>query len=282
MWAHPSWVGRYLASGKGRELADYATWCNAVEGNTTFYAAPSPATIARWAEQAPADFRFAFKVPRTITHEQRLQPSAHRDLAAFLRLIEPLGERVGPVQLQLPPSFGPSQVGTLIEFVRRLPRSQRWIVELRHQGFFDGGAAHRQLDEALAALDIGRVVLDTRALYSVPADSDAAIEERRTKPALPIVTDVMGEAPLVRMIGADDVGATSAGASVWVPNVQRWLAEGRTPYVFIHQPENRRSPELARSFHAQVAAAVSGLAPLPTPIEHRAPPPALFDPDPTS
>jgi uncharacterized protein YecE (DUF72 family) len=98
-----------------------------------------------------------------------------------LRLIEPLGERVGPVQLQLPPSFGPAQVGTLIEFVRRLPRSQRWVVELRHQGFLDGGTTRRQLDEALAALDIGRVVLDTRALYSVPADSDAADEERRTK-----------------------------------------------------------------------------------------------------
>jgi len=266
MWAHPPWVGHYLSPGnKGRELADYATWCNAVEGNTTFYGIPSERTVARWAEQAPPDFRFAFKVPRTVTHEQRLRDGAHRDVARFLKAIEPLGDRIGPVQIQLPPSFGPESVAILADFVVGLPTSHRWVAELRHPGFFDGGVAHRRTDEALVAADVGRVVLDTRPLYAASPRSDASFDERRTKPMLPIVTDVMGVEPIVRVIGSDDADATIDGASAWSDQVVDWLGEGHRPFVFLHQPENLYSPALARRFHAVVADRVTDLAPLPEP-----------------
>jgi uncharacterized protein YecE (DUF72 family) len=266
MWAHPPWVGRYLSPGnKGRELADYAGWCNAVEGNTTFYGIPSPTTVARWAEQAPADFRFAFKVPRTVTHEQRLRRDAHRDVARFLRAIEPLGERVGPIQLQLPPSFGPESLPALTDFVVGLPTTHRWVTELRHRGFFDGGDVHRRLDGALAAAGIGRVVLDTRPLYRTPSSSEASVGERRTKPNLPIVTDVMGEEPVVRVIGSDDPDDTIDGAAAWVDHVVDWLGDGHRPFVFLHQPENLGSPSLARRFHALVADRIAVMATLPTP-----------------
>lgn len=266
MWAHPPWTGRYLSPGrKGRELAEYATWCNAVEGNTTFYAEPSPSTVARWAEQAPDDFRFAFKVPRTVTHDRRLRGDAHRDVASFLRAIAPLGARVGPVQLQLPPSFGPESLDVLARFVVGLPTSHRWVVELRHPAFFDGGDVHRRVDSVLAAAGVGRVVLDSGSLHASDERSDAADTERRTKPRLPITTEVMGDEPVVRVIGPDDVDANADGLAAWIPKVAEWLTEGRRPYVFAHQPENRRSPELARELHAKVARAVPGLAPLPTP-----------------
>ena len=267
MWAHPPWVGRYLSAGnKGRELADYATWCNAVEGNTTFYGIPSERTVARWTEQAPPDFRFAFKVPRTVTHEQRLRPGAHRDVAGFLQAIEPLGDRIGPVQLQLPPSFGPESVAVLSDFVVGLPTSHRWVVELRHPAFFDGGETHARLDERLRAAEIGRVVLDTRPLYDTPAESDAAVDEQRSKPRLPIRTDLMGDEPIVRVIGSDDVDRTLAGMTSWVPDTVRWLGEGRRPYVFAHQPENLVSPEIARRFHGVVAREIEDLDQLPEPI----------------
>jgi uncharacterized protein YecE (DUF72 family) len=267
MWAHAPWVGRFLSpSNRGNELAEYSGWCNAVEGNTTFYATPRATTIERWAKQSPTDFRFAFKVPRTITHELRLHGHAARELAVFLRAIEPLGERVGPVQLQLPPSFGPDQLATLRTFVVQLPSSHRWVVELRHPGFFDRGGAHRAVDELLADAAMGRVVLDTRPLYATSPRTDAAVDERRTKPKLPVAIDVMGDEPVVRVIGSDDPEVTFEGLLAWVPPVLEWLAEGRRPYVFVHQPENLDSPALARRFHAAVAAVVADLGPLPTPI----------------
>ncbi len=268
MWAHPPWVGKFLSAGnRGRELAEYARWCNAVEGNTTFYAVPAARTVARWAEQAPADFRFAFKLPRHITHELRLRgDAAATALVEFLEAIEPLGECVGPVQLQLPPSFGPDMLAVLRTFVGRLPQSHRWVVELRHPGFFDGGATHRAVDEVLGTAGVGRVVLDTRPLYASLPISDAAVDERRTKPRLPVLTDTMGASPIVRVIGSDDLDDTADGLRAWIPQLADWIAQGREPYVFVHQPENLESPALARMIHAEVAAVVEGLAVLPTPL----------------
>lgn len=266
MWAHQSWVGRFLSPGRrGEELAEYATWCNAVEGNTTFYAEPSPSTVARWAEQAPRDFRFAFKVPRTITHERRLRDGAHREVASFLRALAPLGERVGPVQIQLPPSFGPESLPALAAFVVGLPTERTWVVELRHPAYFDGGPTHRAVDELFGEVGIGRVVLDTRPLYLSPPGSTASSEERRTKPRLPIAADMVGAAPVVRVIGADDPEVTFGGLTAWLPQITTWLHEGRAPYLFVHQPENLDSPSIARRIHAAASAVIPGLAPLAEP-----------------
>ena len=268
MWAHPPWIGRFLSPGnRGRELAEYARWCNAVEGNTTFYAVPPERTMAKWADQAPDDFRFAFKVPRHITHELRLRGGdAARSLDTFLTAIEPLGERVGPIQIQLPPSFGPDSCAVLRSFVDRLPASRTWVVELRHPAFFDGGPAHRAVDDVLGEAGVGRVVLDTRPLYALAPQTDAAVDERRTKPRLPVVTDLMGPSPIVRVIGSDDLDGTADGLRTWVPLLVEWIKDGREPYLFVHQPENLESPALARRIHAEVAAIVDGLAPLASPL----------------
>lgn len=267
MWAHPPWLGRFLSPGnRGRELAEYARWCNAVEGNTTFYGTPSDRTVAKWSEQAPPDFRFAFKVPRQVTHELRLRgDDAVRALGGFLDAIEPLGERVGPVQVQLPPSFGPESFETLRTFVGRLSSSRRWVIEFRHAGYFTGTTL-RAVDEFLTGAGIGRVVLDTQPLFAASPRSEAALEERRSKPRLPVVTDAMGPLPVVRVIGSDDIDATIDGLRAWIPQLVAWIADGREPYLFVHQPENLESPSIARTIHAEVAALIDGLAPLSTPL----------------
>ncbi len=269
MWAHRPWVGRFYPTGTkpGTELPLYVQWCNAVEGNTTFYAEPAPATIAKWHEQTPDDFRFAFKLPRTITHDKRLRDVA-AEMRSFLDAIEPLGPRIGPIQVQLPTSFGPLDLEALLAFLRRLPADLVWSIELRHTSFFDGSKAQRRVDEFCNDRSIGRVVLDTRPLRAVPAVSDAAIDEQRKKPALPITLEAVGSHPIIRVIGGDTIDGVDGvmeGLLAWVPQVATWLSEGREPYVFVHQPENLESPGLARAFHAAVAERVPGLAPLADP-----------------
>lgn len=266
MWAHRPWVGRFYPAGlrSGGELPYYSTWCNAVEGNTTFYAAPTAATVARWADQTPDDFRFAFKLPRTITHDKRLRDVA-TEVRGFIDLLEPLGERVGPLQVQLPRSFGPESLDDLLAFIRRLPRDLRWVIELRHPAYFDETVARHAVDDLCRERGVGRVVLDTRPLYAADATSEAAVEERRTKPRLPVLLDAVGPHPVIRVIGQDSPEGTLDGLRVWVDQVVGWLAEGREPHVFVHQPENLESPALARAFHAAVADRVPDLAPLPTP-----------------
>ena len=74
MWAHRPWVGRFYPRGtkSGTELALSAQWCTAVEGNTTFHAQPTAATVDKEREQTSDNFRFAFKLRRTVTHNKRL------------------------------------------------------------------------------------------------------------------------------------------------------------------------------------------------------------------
>ena len=86
-------------------LARYATRLNAVEINSSFYRPHKAATYARWAQTVPADFRFAVKVPKTITHEKRLK-DAEALLDAFLGECTALGKKLGPLLVQLPPSLG--------------------------------------------------------------------------------------------------------------------------------------------------------------------------------
>jgi uncharacterized protein YecE (DUF72 family) len=166
----------------------------------------------------------------------------------------------------LPPSFGPEALGTLARFVSGLSAEHRWTVELRHRAFFDGGAPHRAADRVFGEANVGRVVLDTRALYAEPPRTEAAVEERRAKPRLPVVVDSVGSTPIVRVIGSDDPDRTFDGLAAWIPQVVTWLHAGVEPFVFVHQPENLESPALARRLHAAVADAVADLAPLSTPI----------------
>lgn len=266
MWAHQPWIGRYLSAGnKGRELAEYSLWCNAVEGNTTFYAEPNERTVARWADQAHDDFRFVFKLPRTITHQHRLQ-ATDALVSSLLDRIEPLGERIGPLLVQLPPSFGPESMSTLRSFVATLPTAFDWVIELRHAGFFGTSGSQQAVDELLAEHDVGRAVLDTRPLYAASPRSDASLEERRTKPKLPVHSDQVGRFPIIRIIGEDGRDGTLDGLRAWIPDIVKWIGEGREPFLFVHQPENLDSPLLARAIHAEVSASVPLLTPLPDPI----------------
>jgi uncharacterized protein YecE (DUF72 family) len=258
MWSHPAWPRHR------RQLATYATWCNAVEGNTTFYGVPSASTVTSWAEQAPADFRFVFKFPRPITHERRLRDTG-RDVAEFLDAVAPLGERVWTVTAQLPASFGPPALGTLVAFLATLPTGFRYAVEVRHPRFFDGSPAARALGRALADHGVEWVGFDTTTLFASAPTSDGEREAWSNKPRLPRHIETITDRPIVRYIGRDDAAATAAGWAPWLPVVAGWLAEGRRPTVFVHTPDNADALALARAFHADVARLVPPLAPLPEP-----------------
>lgn len=88
----------------GSHLQRYAARLDAVEINSSFYRAHLPATYARWACSVPEHFRFAVKLPRLITHELRLE-GCEVVLDAFLGQCRQLGDRLGCLLVQLPPSL---------------------------------------------------------------------------------------------------------------------------------------------------------------------------------
>lgn len=275
MWTHAAWQGRELPHPlpPPERLRAYAQWCNAVEGNTTFYATPSADTVRSWAKQTGPDFRFLLKLPRTITHERRLADFAD-PLRAFLAAIEPLGPRAHALWVQLPPSFAPGDLGALAGFLRGLPGDHRYAVEVRHRAFFVDPRWEQRLERTLGEVGAEWVTFDTTVLYATAPTSAAEREAWTKKPRLPRRTRALTANPVVRYIGRDDPELTAAGWRPWLDTVTDWLREGRSPTVFIHTPDNADALVLARRFHAEVRARLPQLEALAEVVP--AEPPTLF------
>lgn len=275
MWTHKPWQGRFLQHSlpADERLRSYASWCNAVEGNTTFYATPAKNTVASWARQTDPDFRFVIKLPKSITHERRLN-GIDEELRVFLDAIEPLGPRAHALWLQLPGSFAPIDVPALASFLRRLPDSYRYAVEVRHRAFFDEPRSTRLLEGALTAAAAEWIPFDTTAFFQSPPTSDAERDTWTKKPRMPRRSLALTDRPIVRYLGRDATAQTVDGWRHWIDVVTEWLRDGRSPTVFIHTPDNADALMLARRFHDDVRARLPKLEALPQPIPVE--PPTLF------
>ncbi len=268
MWTHPAWPGRSLSRVRGRNaLASYAAALPAVEGNTTFYGLPTPENAQRWAESTPDDFRFMFKLPRTITHQRKLR-NTEELVAEFFDVLEPCLSRMSPVLVQLPSAFGPESLDVLESFLREAPDVVRYAVEVRHPSFFEDRDRERRLNDLLFSVGVDRVMFDARAVFAGPCITAAEREAFSNKPNLPVRAVSTADSPVVRFIGQSAPEANPPFWQPWVGTVSRWLAEGKSPTVFIHTPDNSDAVDLARKFHEEVRAVAEGVEPLaPSPRE---------------
>jgi uncharacterized protein YecE (DUF72 family) len=139
----------------GSILERYARRFPAVEINSSFYRPHRPTTYARWGACVPAAFRFAVKIPKRITHELRLV-AAEPVLDAFLAEATCLGERLGPLLVQLPPSFA---------YDARVARS--FFESLRAR--FDGCVVFEPRHATWFTTDVERLLVELR-IARVAAD----------------------------------------------------------------------------------------------------------------
>jgi uncharacterized protein YecE (DUF72 family) len=137
-WAYPDWIGNFYPPGCKQEhyLPFYAEVFDTVELDTTFYHPPKPTIVRSWARHTPESFRFSAKVPQAITHAARLA-SMSEQMQEFARALEPLGERMGPLLVQMPAEFERDQgtVGVLDRFLAATPATVRVAVEFRHRSW---------------------------------------------------------------------------------------------------------------------------------------------------
>ena len=250
-WSHPAWPGQLLGVGArpAEHLAHYAQVFNTVEGNTTFYASPTPDTVRRWADAVPPQFRFSFKFPKEISHQSDLV-SAGKQVADFITLLGPLHGQLGLLKLQLPARFGPAGLPRLAAFFEGLPPDFTYALEVRHPDFFAKGEAERALNRLLMDKGINRIMLDSRPLFSVPASlaakNAALVDAQGKKPRLPVHLLATANSPVVRLIGLPHPEDNHPFLPSWLPHWKQWLAEGKDLYLFIHTADNARAPELAR------------------------------------
>lgn len=258
-WNEPAWRGSFYPADvrPADTLEHYARVFNAVEGNTTFYARPSVATLQLWAERMPGHFRFCAKLPRDISHEGDLRDRIGAT-GEFLRLLEPLGARVAPLLLQLPASFGPQRLGELADWLDTF--SHRAIaVEVRNAAFFARGEEEKALNRLLHARGVERICLDSRALFACESDDPAVLHAQSKKPRVPVRPTAFSASPQVRFIGGPDLDANQRYLDPWLDKVADWIGEGLVPHVFLHTPDNHLAAAQAQRFHAGLMSRLPGL-----------------------
>jgi uncharacterized protein YecE (DUF72 family) len=136
-FSYDEWHGRFYPVGLPAEkrLHHYASRLRSVEINNTFYQMPKVPLLEAWRDAVSEDFRFALKVPRRITHSQRLRESSE-SLGYFLTVASALGHNLGPVLFQLPP-FLRKDAPLLADFLALLPSTLLAAFEFRHPSWFD-------------------------------------------------------------------------------------------------------------------------------------------------
>jgi uncharacterized protein YecE (DUF72 family) len=156
------WEGTFYPAGlKPRDyITHYATHFDTVEVDATFYRIPAPSTVRGWRDRTPDGFLFALKAPQVITHEKVLA-GAEADLKQFLAVADILEEKLGPILFQFPyfnrKAFARLEdfLARLVPFLEKLPRGQRFAVEIRNKNWLAEPltAALRKRGVALALVD---------------------------------------------------------------------------------------------------------------------------------
>ena len=131
-YSYPAWRGTFYPEklAPAAMLAYYGEQLPAVEINNTFYRMPRRDVVETWARSVPESFRFAVKVSQRITHRKRLV-GVEDDLDHLLVQLEPLGARLGPLLVQLPPNL-PADLERLERFLAHLAGRARPAFEFRH------------------------------------------------------------------------------------------------------------------------------------------------------
>jgi uncharacterized protein YecE (DUF72 family) len=159
-WSYADWEGTLYPEGipSGSRLAEYAKHYATVEIDSTFYGTPRRSTVEKWREIVPEGFLFAAKFPREVTHEQNLV-DAEVETENFVRTMAELGDRLGPLLIQLPPSFAVEGIGVLEDFLKGLPEGYRYAVEVRHRSWLGSDLPEmlRERSVALTLIDYPRM-----------------------------------------------------------------------------------------------------------------------------
>ena len=130
-WSYPSWRGEFYPA-KARPadfLRHYSERLPSVELNTSFYQLPAEEQFRAWAEQTPPEFRFAVKLSRRITHFGGLD-----GVGTFCERVQALGDRLGPVLIQFPPTR-PRDDGLLRLLLDSLDPELEYAFEFRHESW---------------------------------------------------------------------------------------------------------------------------------------------------
>jgi uncharacterized protein YecE (DUF72 family) len=209
-WDYPAWKGGFYPATLPRKnwLEYYTATFDTAEINATFYRLPTQASVARWREASPPDFRFAWKASRFVTHMKRLR-DAGDSLERVLAPMRALGSKLGPALFQLPPSLK-LDLPRLRDFLAVLPPGLQCVVEFRDPSWYVD-----PVYETLGAHGAGFCISDH---HHAPAPWVATSD----------LAYVRGHGPDGRYAGAYD----DATLSAWAERLADWRSAGRAVFAY--------------------------------------------------
>ena len=256
----PAWSSRDFAkkvypkgTKAGDYLARYAERFWTVELNATFHRLPDVRTVEGWRDATPEMFRFCPKLHRQVT--EKLDPDLGR---RFADVVGHFGPRLGPMLLQLAPSFAPKRLADLDAFLRAL-EGRAVAVELRNRAWFEHGRLGDEVFALLAERGATAVITDTAGRRDVCHGS------------------LTSRIAFVRFQGNQLHPSDSARLDAWTARFAAWVQRGvESIYLFVHQPEDTLTPEtlalLAERVHATCD--LPALPPAPSKSETKSAPAA--------
>ncbi len=267
-WTYPAWRGTFYPEGlpHRRELEHVSRRLNSLEVNGSFYSLQRPSSYRTWAATVPADFVFALKGSRYLTHMKKLA-DPYAGLATFFASgLLALGPQLGPILWQLPPTMVYDRE-RLDAFLRVLPRTAGQAAELA-RGHDEKLTGDRVLTETQHPAHPLRHALEVRHdSFRTPGLVDLLHEHRvalvlADNPGLwPVLEEDTADFRYVRLHGHDDLyasGYDEPALAAWAAKVRSWVAAGDAVYVYCDNDAKVRAPYDAMGLMAQLGIVPAG------------------------
>jgi uncharacterized protein YecE (DUF72 family) len=225
-WRYPPWRKQFYPEGlrQADELTYLASKLNSVEINGTFYALQRPESFQRWYQQTPADFRFAVKGARYITHMKRLADVDAALANVFASGPLALGDKLGPFLWQLPPNmtFEPDRVSNFLDL---LPRTGTEAVELarRHEERMEGRTWLRcdGVERIRHAIEVRHDSFRNATFASLLRDHNVALVLADTAGRWPVLREDTADFRYLRLHGDKELYISGYGDKA----LKRWARE---------------------------------------------------------
>lgn len=247
-WTYAPWRGTFFPADlkQREELAYAARQVPSIEINGTFYSLQRPSSYASWANQVPANFVFAVKGPRYVTHIRRLKdvtvPLANFFASGVLRL----GARLGPVLWQLPPSFR-FDAERLAGFFALLPRDTRAAAALarRHDARLKESWTRvvGPVRRIRHALEVRHKSFENAEFVALLRRHRIALVVADTAGKWPFMEDVTADFVYARLHGDEELyvsGYTDAALRTWARRIRAWQRGDNPAGAKLHAPRATR------------------------------------------
>jgi uncharacterized protein YecE (DUF72 family) len=174
-WSYKEWEKIFYPDSKTPKLSFYSKIFGTAEIDSTFYANPTRGLVFGWAKNTPKNFQFSVKLPQLITHKKNLDldKGIEVDLNSFIELLRPLSEtdKLGPLLIQLPPSFSSDKMNALEKFFEVLPDEHKFAVEFRNVSWLED---RKQVRSLLTKYNVANTIVDEPLL---PIDLNVTSKE---------------------------------------------------------------------------------------------------------